>query len=35
MQKQETVVTNWMEDLLAQAKAKGDYKEYQQINEAI
>ena len=35
MQKQETVVTNWMEDLLAQAKAKGDYKEYQQVNEAI
>ena len=35
MQKQETLVTNWMEDLLAQAKARGDYKEIQPPNEAI
>lgn len=35
MQKQETVLTNWLEDLLEQAKAKGDYKELQPVNEAI
>jgi peptidyl-prolyl cis-trans isomerase D len=35
MQKQESVVTNWMEDLLSQAKARGDYKEIQPLNEAI
>ena len=35
MQKQETVVTNWLEDLLSQAKARGDYKEIQPPNEAI
>jgi peptidyl-prolyl cis-trans isomerase D len=35
MQKQESVVTNWMEDLLSQTKARGDYKEIQPLNEAI
>ena len=35
MQKQETVLTTWLEDLLEQAKAKGDYKELQPVNEAI
>ncbi len=35
MQKQETVLTSWLEDLLEQAKAKGDYKELQPVNEAI
>jgi len=35
MQKQETVLANWLEDLLEQAKAKGDYKEFQPVNEAI
>jgi len=35
MQKQETVLANWLEDLLEQAKAKGDYKEFQAVNEAI
>jgi peptidyl-prolyl cis-trans isomerase D len=35
MQKQETVMTQWLEDLLEQAKAKGDYKELQPVNEAI
>ena len=35
MQKQESVVINWLEDLLSQAKARGDYKEIQPPNEAI
>ena len=35
MQKQEMVLVNWLEDLLEQAKAKGDYKELQPVNEAI
>jgi len=35
MQKQETVLSNWLEDLLEQAKAKGDYQELQSVNEAI
>jgi len=35
MQKQETVLANWLEDLLEQAKARGDYKEFQSVNEAI
>jgi len=35
MQKQQTVLSNWMEDLLEQAKARGDYKEFQSVNEAI
>jgi peptidyl-prolyl cis-trans isomerase D len=35
MQKQQTVLSNWLEDLLEQAKARGDYKEFQSVNEAI
>jgi peptidyl-prolyl cis-trans isomerase D len=35
MQKQEAVLVNWLEDLLEQAKARGDYKELQPVNEAI
>jgi peptidyl-prolyl cis-trans isomerase D len=34
-QKQEMVLTTWLEDLLTQAKARGDYQEIQQVNEAI
>jgi hypothetical protein len=35
MQKQETVMAIWLEDLLEKAKARGDYKELQPVNEAI
>jgi hypothetical protein len=35
MQKQETVLGSWVENLLENAKAKGDYKELQPVNEAI
>ena len=35
MQKQEAVLVNWLENLLEQAKARGDYKELQPLNEAI
>ena len=35
MQKQEAVLSTWLEDLLEQAKAKGDYQELQSVNEAI
>ncbi len=35
MQKQETVLGSWVENLLEKAKAKGDYKELQPVNEAI
>lgn len=33
--KQEMVLTQWLDDLLEQAKAKGQYKAIQEINEAI
>ncbi|HSR11078.1 MAG TPA: hypothetical protein VLS90_06505, partial [Thermodesulfobacteriota bacterium] len=33
--KQETVLNQWLDDLLQQAKARGEYKAYQEINEAI
>jgi peptidyl-prolyl cis-trans isomerase D len=35
MQKQETVLGSWVENLLEKAKAKGDYKELQPVNEAV
>jgi peptidyl-prolyl cis-trans isomerase D len=35
MQKQETVLGSWVENLLENAKAKGDYRELQSVNEAI
>jgi len=35
MQKQETILGSWIENLLEKAKAKGDYKELQPVNEAI
>ncbi|NWF54481.1 MAG: SurA N-terminal domain-containing protein [Syntrophaceae bacterium] len=35
MQKQEMVLNQWLEDLLEKAKARGDYKELQPVNEAI
>jgi hypothetical protein len=35
MQKQETAMGSWVESLLEKAKAKGDYKELQPVNEAI
>jgi peptidyl-prolyl cis-trans isomerase D len=35
MQKQETVMASWLEDLLEKAKARGDYKELQPVSEAI
>jgi len=35
MQKQETVLGSWVESLLEKAKARGDYKELQPVNEAI
>ena len=35
MQKQQAVLVNWLENLLEQAKARGDYKELQPVNEAI
>jgi len=33
--KQEMVLTQWLDDLLEQAKAKGKYKAIQEINEAV
>ncbi len=33
--KQEMVLTQWLDDLLEQAKAKGEYQAIQEINEAI
>jgi len=33
--KQEMVLTQWLDDLLEQAKAKGEYKAIQEVNEAV
>lgn len=35
LQKQERVLTTWLDDLLARAKAKGEYKAIQEVNEVI
>ena len=34
-QKQESIMVTWLEDLLEQAKAKGEFKMLQEVNEAI
>ena len=34
-QKQEMLLTNWLEDLLEQAKAKGKYKMIREVNEVL
>ena len=34
-QKQETILSTWLDELLEQAKAKGEFKMLQEVNEAI